>query len=66
MVKQKNKKTAAVVVESANIKRYRGITSAAKLLGRSPAQLRRHISGEAPSLKLAEDMDRLGVVVEEL
>jgi len=53
-----------VIVRLEKVDRWTGLSEAARLTGRTPTQIKRHVTGERPSRKLAEDMDRLGILVE--
>lgn len=53
-----------VVVRLERVERWSGLSEAARLTGRTPTQIKRHVTGEHPSRKLAEDMRKLGIIVE--
>lgn len=58
------KETGSIVIRKVRVEKWTGLDRAAKALKRTSTQIRRHVSGEQPSAKLARDMDRLGIHVE--
>jgi len=53
-----------IVIRRVMVPEWTCLEQAAKVLKRTSTQIRRHVSGEQPSAKLARDMDRLGIHVE--
>jgi hypothetical protein len=58
MRKEEQKK---IVIRRALVERWVGINAAARALGVSHAQVRRHVSGASPSRSLARRMEERGV-----
>lgn len=54
----------ACVIRLKMVPRYFGCSKAARILGVSGTQVKRHISGEMPSMSLARRMAEYGVVFE--
>jgi len=48
------------------VQTWTGLKEAAKVLGRTETQIRRHVSGEQPSAKLARAMELHGITVIEV
>jgi hypothetical protein len=63
-MQEKTRTQKPVVIRRMKVDRWVGISDASKIMGRSIAQIKRHLDGRQPSRKLQADMDRLGVVVE--
>ena len=53
-----------IVIKRRLVPEWTGLIEAARVLGRSPTQVLRHISGKSPSKKLQADMERHGIRVE--
>lgn len=56
-------KNETLVIRKVRVDQWSGLAEAAKRLGRTATQVKRHVDGITPSKKLQADMDRLGVVV---
>lgn len=52
-----------ITIRRQTIEVYTGLSAAARRLGVSPTQVKRHISGEEPSRRLARRMEERGVEV---
>lgn len=63
MEKKQSVKPAAVICLKM-VPRYFGCAKAARILGVSGTQVKRHISGHTPSMSLARRMAECGVVFE--
>jgi hypothetical protein len=59
---QRNRKQ--VVIRRKTVERWEGILAAARMLKVSDTQVRRHVSGESPSIRLARRMAEAGITVE--
>ena len=55
---------ARLVIRRLILPQWQNIQAAADLLGVSHTQVRRHVSGQNPSRRLARRMEELGIVVE--
>ena len=58
------KETRQLVIRKVRVEKWDGLLAAARVLGRSPTQVLRHISGKSPSKKLQADMEKHGIRVE--
>lgn len=58
------KENGHMTIKRVLVEKWSGLEPAARALKRTTTQIRRHVSGEQPSAKLAADMDRLGIKVE--
>ena len=63
MEKKETVKPVAVI-RLRTVKRYQGVSEAARILGVSGTQVKRHITGDMYSKRLARRMAECGVVVE--
>lgn len=52
-----------ITIRRQTVEVFTGLSAAARRLGVSPTQVKRHISGEQPSLRLARRMAEKGVEV---
>ena len=64
METKKEHRSGNVVVRLERVERWSGLSEAARLTGRTPTQIKRHVTGEHPSRKLADDMKKLGIIIE--
>lgn len=62
--KEANRAKPAVVIRLRMVPQYQGVSQAARYLGVSGTQVKRHITGEMHSKRLARRMLECGVVVE--
>jgi|GEM_PF-4307416 len=58
------KESDVLVIRRRRVERWQNINAAARRLGVTDTQVRRHISGEEPSVRLARRMEQAGIVVE--
>jgi len=63
MMKPKTAEPGHTEIRKRVVYEYTGLSAAAKLLGVSPTQIKRHVSGEQPSRRLARRMADAGVEV---
>lgn len=57
------KEVRKIAIRRMMVPQYLGLSAAAKRLGVSATQVKRHISGEQPSMRLARQMRDKGVYV---
>lgn len=55
---------AAPVIRRRLTEKWTGLRAAARVLGVSDTQVRRHVTGEQPSRRLAQRMEESGIKVE--
>jgi len=60
---QGKNKAPAVTIRRMKVDVWTGLSAAARVTGRTPTQVKRHVDGTQPSRKLQDDMDRLGVTI---
>ena len=52
-----------ITIRRETVEVFTGLSAAARRLGVSPTQIKRHVSGEQPSMRLARRMAEKGVEV---
>ena len=52
-----------IIIRAVKVVQYTGLSAAARRLGVSATQIKRHVSGEQPSMRLARRMAEKGVEV---
>ena len=52
-----------ITIRRQTVEVFTGLSAAARRLGVSPTQIKRHVSGEQPSMRLARRMAEKGVEV---
>jgi len=62
-MKNRNADEGPITIRRKTVEVFTGVSAAARRLGVSPTQVKRHISGEQPSLRLARRMAEKGVEV---
>lgn len=60
---QTKKPVKPIVIRAVKVVRYTGLSQAARRLGVSATQVKRHVSGTSPSMRLARRMAEHGVEV---
>ncbi len=63
-MEKKETNKPALVIRLKMVPRYHGVSQAARILGVSGTQVKRHITGDMYSKRLARRMAECGVVVE--